>query len=135
MINIDAFRLLDEIRDQHNIKIVEWAEATWGSSKYQSRISELRGKARGKDIHRICSCDKAFMLVKGLQEIIDPIILCQEVAARIEERHDLSSIEKCFMLVAVAPPQEAHVLEKILINWAPVLDNYQKRKIFNVEGG
>jgi hypothetical protein len=88
IINIKAFRLLDAIRDKHNLLDKDWAKAS--TLGHGARISELRAMAN--DTRSVA--DRAFhykkwiALLRGLETILGGNIVKKELADLLEKSTD-----------------------------------------------
>lgn len=118
-LDIKVFQVLDEIARRHKIKALMWAEAAWGDTKYQSRISELRGllKSAGDDeptYTRVFSHDKMFALASGLRELIGAETLVRAIADRLRYVDSLDARDRVVLLAAALPAQKTMAAEAAL---------------------
>jgi len=116
-VKIEIFEALDSIYKKYkkdfNITYESWADAAWGDKSKQSRISELRRKARLRRegyedaIGRAFSFQKCTALLNGLMKIIGRDLMSKELIKLLDKAK--SSKERMLLLVmAMDEPDEAH---------------------------
>lgn len=117
IIKIEMFEALDSIRnkykDVYDITDKKWAEAAWGKKNNQSRISELRTKARNKrqgndcKVYRAFSFDKCMALLGGLIKIIGTDLMSNELK-KLLERAKTPKERMLLLVMAMKEPDEDH---------------------------
>jgi len=107
----------------YKIKINDWAVASFGHKKYQSRISELRRKVRlstfseADDVGRAFSSSKCMALLNGLIKLLGGDIMAKELIKLLEKAK--TKKERMLLLVMAAQEVDEDVLlmfiEKVVV--------------------
>jgi len=109
-ISLKVFAVLDQIRSDHKIKVNEWAVASFGHKKCQSRISELRRKLRlltfaeEDDVGRAFSSAKCMALLNGLKNLIGEDKLSKELKKVLDKAE--SDREELLLLVMMLKKED-----------------------------
>jgi len=86
IIDIELFKILDQIAKDHGIQATKWAKA--GGLKHTARISELRAMANEhprKNIGRAFTVEKCRMALDGLIEILGVDVVTKELLALLQK--------------------------------------------------
>lgn len=101
LIKIEAFLLLDQIRQRHKVLDRDWAQKA--GLGHGSRISELRHTALGKRIvmDRAFHFQKFIALKRALESILGDETVRKELANLLEKAKDMD--EKLVLLASLVP--------------------------------
>lgn len=106
IIHIEVFDIMDEIKTAYNFDDKDWAKASYGERRYQSRISEIRKIAKSPSTDektgRAFSYDKCVKLFKGLQELIGVSALKKELLKRIDRLKKEGKKKEAMMCMILA---------------------------------
>jgi len=117
VINIRVFEAMDSIAQEHGVKDGEWATAAFGRQELQSRISELRAKARAERDNldytgRAFSFQKCADLLKGLRELIGEESMAKEVLKLLARAE--TTRERILLLALAIPKADEKQVEMYL---------------------
>jgi hypothetical protein len=115
---IASFEALDKIAEEYGVDDKEWAKLAFGSEKSQTRLSELRRKARvykegGEDATgRAFTVAKCYSLLSALREIIGGEKLAKALKKLLKESK--TPREKALILLMAASDKDILQIEAFL---------------------